>query len=491
MADSPFDPRPEVKAARPELALVRDLCAGTPAMHEAGGRYIRMWSAEDPANYAIRATCEQLYEGFPRVLSASVGMLFRHAPRLTYTTETTEPVFAPIVYDVDGAGTHLFVAAKSFAEVALRDGYAIILVDHPPTPPNASLADEIALGLRPVWSVYERASVVSWRTARYGGREVVTQLVLFEPATVDDGQFGVKQVPQVRVLQVTEAGAQWALVRDHGADGMAVVSSGTFTDRAGAAFDALPIAVAYTGRKEAPFVCRPPLMGVAYENLGHYQLSTALRFYLELSAYPQPVVTGSLQPVQTSTGVQAGSLGLGPMVAIHLQAGASFQWSELQGTSLEALRRAVEEKLQGMASLGLSFLARSKRTTETAEARRLDSAGENSTLSTAGHAIADALNVALSHTARYLGIADADAPTLELGRLDERPQVGAAELTAVAALAREGFPRAVLLELLQNAGIVGADADLLELAMDWDAGAGAARLEAPTLGTDTTTEGEQ
>ena len=471
MTDTPSARRAEAQDALPDLDLIRDLTIGTRAMHLEAGRYIRKWSAEDPNVWAVRATCEQLYEGFSRVVSASVGMVFSKPPRWSYSDNAaTETAFAPLMQSIDGAGTHANVAAKQIADLAMRDGYCVILVDHPPTPAGATLADELALALRPKWSVYERRAVLSWRVDTIANREAITQLVLHEPTTRPAGTFGVEVVDRYRVLQLVDGVAMYALLTEDGK----VEASGVFTQRDGTPFSVLPVAVPYAGRKDAPFVCRPPLMGVAYANLGHYQLSTALRFYRELCAYPQPVVTGSLTPMQVGTGMEGGTLALGPLVAVHLQAGATFQWSELQGTALEQLSKGVTEKLEAMAAQGLSFLARAKRTTETAEARRLDATAENSTLATAAQGIEDALNVALSLTARYLGIADTDAPTVALNRDYDATTLGAPELQAIAALAAQGFPKATLLRVLQSGGIVDADADLLELAMDWDAGAGAA-----------------
>jgi hypothetical protein len=312
MSDTPTTRRAEAQDALPDLDLIRDLTRGTRAMHTNAGRYIRKWSAEDPSVWAVRAVCEQLYEGYSRVLSASVGMVFAKPPQMQYEEAGAgvEEAFAPLVQNIDAAGTHLNVFAKSFAEVAMRDGYAIVLVDHPPTPPNATLADERALRLAPRWSIYERRSVMSWRVDTINNRQTVTQVVLHEPATVTDGAFGIRTVDRYRILRLVAGVASYAVVSDEGPKGLVVIEQGVFTDRSGAPFDVLPIGVAYTGRQEAPFVCRPPLMGVAYANLGHYQLSTALRFYRELCAYPQPVVTGQLQPVDTGAGLQPGARNL-------------------------------------------------------------------------------------------------------------------------------------------------------------------------------------
>jgi hypothetical protein len=291
-------------------------------------------------------------------------------------------------------------------------------------------------------------------------------VVLEEPTSVPDGAFGVKEVVRHRILRLIDGVATYSVVEE-GTGGIVVHESGLFTGRTGAPLSRLPIAVAYAGRRDAPFVARPPLMGVAYANLGHYQLSTALRFYRELCAYPQPIVTGLLTPVQTSTGMEAGTLALGPMVAVELQEGGDFRWGELQGTSLQQLALGVTEKLEAMAAQGLSFLARAKRTTETAEARRLDATAENSTLATAAQGIEDALNEALSITAQFLGFADTDAPTVTLSRDYDSTALGSQDMTAIAALLQAGMPEIDAVRLLQAGGRIDPERDPLEMAMEW------------------------
>ena len=160
----------------------------------------------------------------------------------------------------------------------------------------------LELGLRPTWARYDRANVRNWQTGRFDNQDVITQVNLYEPLFVRDGIFGVRWEHRWRFLQLApklanptdptseQMGiqAQWSLIRllpdKSGAEpeDFQTLGRGVFMDKDGGTFDRLPIAVAYTGKKVAPLVAVPPLMGVAWANLGLWQIATNVRFYLDL-----------------------------------------------------------------------------------------------------------------------------------------------------------------------------------------------------------------
>jgi hypothetical protein len=455
--------RPESADALEDLALMDDLLAGTRKMHQRAKHYIYQWQAEAPKVYEVRSTCETLYGGFERVLQASAGMMFRSPPTITYASEEDETTVAPHWDNLDAAGTAGPVWAHGFALNSVQDGVGLILVDHPPAPAGVTLADEQRLNLRPTWAMYRRANILSWQTETLDNADTPTLITLAEPTTVANG-FGVEMRQRVRVLRLVEGVATWELVDVTDTEPF-VVDSGVFRDRRGQPFRRLPIAVAQTGGNLAPFVSRPPLLPVAYANLAHYQISTDLRFYRMVAAYPQPVVSGNLA-VDPVTNVTT-ALNLGPLVAVRLQEGGSFTWAEISGSSLETLVSGVREKLEAMAQLGLAFLIGDKRGQETAEARRLDGAAEQASLASAARAINDALNLAMQWHAQYLGIPADRAPVITLAGMDAAVAMTPQEMTAVASLVQAGMPAIDAVTMLQAGGRLAADRDPIEMAMEW------------------------
>lgn len=482
MSDNPNLPtyqRPEVKAAVDDLTLIHDLLGGTRRMWQQSKEYIRKWSDEDTGVYDIRRQCETLFEGLGRILSAAVGMLFAKSPALEWNA--SEAVMTPQWDNIDAAGTKGTVFIKRFSESAIRDGLCLILVDHPSPPQDVTItaANEQTLGLRPTWAMYQRAQILSWRTAVVGNRQTVTQLVLAECGETASGTFGVTTRPRYRVLRLVDGVATWQLweqVNDRGASltDFALLDEGTFKNRNGKSADFLPVALGYAGRTDSPITAGMPLLGVAWANLAHWQLSTNLRFYRDLSAFPQPVVTGALMP-DPQTG-QPGKLRVGPMVAVQLsEASAKFEWAELSGSSMAQLEQGVDEKLGQMAKLGMAFLATDTRAAETAAAKRLDATAENSTLATAAQGIEDAVNLAFEYHAWYLGIEKAGAPVLTISRDYESTAMDPATMTAyVSAVQSAGLPIRLLLEAWQAGGRIGPEEDLDALEAEMMANAEAA-----------------
>jgi hypothetical protein len=269
--------------------------------------------------------------------------------------------------------------------------------------------------------------------------------------------------------------AQWELweeTKDAGAGGFASVGSGVFRDRTGQAADFLPIAIAHTGRADDLLCSTIPLLGVAWANLAHWQLSTNLRFYRDLCAFPQPLVIGDFADQMAGQVALPGRLKLGPAVAIHLKGeGASFDWKAPPTEAFGPLENGVKEKLEQIGQMGMSFLVSDTRAAETAEAKRLDATAENSTLATAAQGIEDAINLALEIHAWYLGIEKAGAPVMTINKDFENTAMDSQTMVAyVDAVVRAGLPPRTLLEAWQQGGRLPADADTEELEREMMAG---------------------
>ena len=495
--------RPEYVAAAPDLKLIADELGGTRAMHAASGGdgtgaggYIAKWAAEAPENYNRRRKCETFFEGFGRTLSAAIGMLFAKPPQMVWNA--SEASFADHWQNIDGAGTAGPVFAKRFGEAAIKDGLAVILVDHAPPPPGVLVhfGNEGTLGLRPTWAMYERGGAINWRTAKIGGEVVFTLLVLYESATAPDGAYGVKVKHRYRVLRLTDSLSArsmmdqtptptqaeddnpmwatwqlWELVDEqHGAktEDFTLADQGVFTNRRGEVAARLPVAIGYAGRSTAPMQSTIPLMGVVWANLSHWQLSSELRFNTSVAAFAQPVVKGNLRSEIDATGAhRPGELRIGPLVAIYTEAEGDFKWVEPEGTGLERLAKLVIGKLEEMAAAGLSFLQRDKRAAETAEARAMDAAAENATLATAAQGVEDAFNTALGIHAWYLGIPDTGAPMMTISRDYEHTALAADIMNAYTqAIEKAGLPPRIMLEAFQKGGRIPSDMDLDAVEME-------------------------
>jgi hypothetical protein len=479
--------RAEYIAALPDLKLIADQLGGTRAMHAASRQYVRKWKAENDANYEIRRTCEEFFSGYGRTLSAAVGMLFAKSPQMTWNR--SEAALSPIWDNIDASGNKGEVFLKRFSDAALRDGLAIILTDHPSPPidpatggPALVTAEtEAALNLRPKWARYGRAQAINWDDDVVDNQHTLTLLVLHEVGRAADGRYGTKEVNRYRELRLVDtpdgraaAWILWEQVDDDGnkADSFRVHSAGTFRNKDGRAAPFLPVSIAYTGRSEAVMDSAIPLLPVAEANLGHWRLSTDLRFNTLVSAFAQPTWIGEMEK-DPITGLADYSVG--PLVGVHMKEGGEFRWTEPNGSGLERIALLAAEKLRQMAALGVSFLATDTRAAETAEAKRLDASAENATLATAATGIEDAANMALEHLAWFMGIDKPAAPVLAISRDFEATTMASDVMRAYVEALKAGLPDRVFIEAWQQGGRIAPDEDAEALAMEMMVGAIAGR----------------
>lgn len=469
--------RPEAVAIKPDLDLASDLLAGTRRIWERASPagYLRKWKDELPEVYDIRRQCETVFEGLGRVLSACVGMLFAKAPAIVWNQ--SETAFLEHWQNLDGQGTAGPVLCKRFSDQSIRDGIGLILVDHPTAPAGVvvTAANEIALGLRPIWSLYHRAQAISWRHGIVDNALKLTQLVLHECSREGAGTYGTVDVNRYRVLRLLPdpAGgrvATWELfeeTKDTGVGGFKSVGTGVFRNRSGVASEILPVAIAHTGRTDAPLCATIPLLGVAWANLSHWRLSTALTFAREVASYAQGVVVGQLESSGTAANGAAipGRVKLGPLALIHLVGeNASFEWKAPPVEAFAPLERGITEKLQQIGQMGMSFMVTDTRAAETAAAKELDATAENSTLATSAQAIQDAWNLGMELHAWYLGIEKAGAPVMTINKDFNAVVLEAATMSVyVQAVSQAGLPVRLLLEAWQKGGRIPEDTDLDEL----------------------------
>lgn len=505
--DLPSTPRAEYLAIAPDLQLVRDLLGGTRAMHRRYSIYISKFESEPAPRHKIRATVATVYGALARALSASVGMLFAKPPakeQADSTKEAPKKWPAPILRhyeNLDGKGTGGDVLLKRRSRDSIADGFAAILIDHPPAPPGVVVTEENEdeLNLRPIWVSYTRADVLSWITATVNNVETLVQVVLREGSSTRVGRYGVEPRVRYRVCRLNmmrdPAGpetaepqlvAWWEVVEEQKDDSGNVTAKrvdgpGIFRDRAGDPFDEIPLAVPYSGPTDAPLTADIPLLDLAWANLEYWQIATERRWYNRLSAYPQPVVEGELvsdSPSSDGGQVIKPSLKLGPTTLVNVKAGSKFSYAEVSGKSAETLEKELLQKKDEMAELGASFLSKKTRGVETAEAKRIDAAAENSTLSTAGQGLEDGFNEALRLHARYLGIPAERAPTVKINRDFEGILMDAPVMQAYVQLVNAGYPKRLVLEALQVGGRIADDADLDKLEQEWEAGLQAERDQA-------------
>ena len=187
------------EAMQDDLDLIADIRAGLPAMRARSARYLPRYEAEGQEEHRRRVASAPWRPEFADVLLTLASKPF--SKPVTLPDGTPEPILK-FSEDVDGRGNNLHVFSRKLFVDAMANGVSLVVIDFPNVPtPARTIADEKASPARPYWMHYHAASVIACRTDRIAGRERIVHLRLRENVIEPDGDWGEKQVEQVRVLE--------------------------------------------------------------------------------------------------------------------------------------------------------------------------------------------------------------------------------------------------------------------------------------------------
>lgn len=377
---------------KPDLDVMRDVVKGSRHLKAKGTKYLPQHAKEEGPDYRVRLANSVLFNGTERTVEGLTGMVFRRDPVL----QDVPARISEHLENVDNAGTHFDVFAKTVFADALEAGHACILVEVPevarPADRQLTDAEEAALGVRPYWCHYAKEDILSWRTEVVAGRTLLSQLVLREPVLEDDGGYGEKKVVYYRVLRRGSEGVTWQRLRidDDTKKTIIVEGSGMVTNQ-----DEIPFVVVY-GKKTELLESRPPLLDLAETNLAHYRLLSDHLYKLHLCNLP----VGVLKGVDPETDIT-----VGPNSWLKLpDPNMGFSWESPDGSTFSDNQEQLREFKADMAALGLSMLQVETRQAETATAKRIDKAESDSDLATAARSLQDALEKALEYHGNFMRI---------------------------------------------------------------------------------------
>lgn len=421
------------------LQLVRDVYDGTKSMRDAGERYLPKFPLEDTESYKARKSTAVLYNALKRTVKGLVGMVFRKDP---VVPDELPDVIQDHLENIDLQGRSVAVFAQKVFDAALLDGHTHILVDRQRmTDQVTSIAAEREAGMRAYWNHVLKADLLSFRYEMRGGKPVLTQVAIREYASVYTGPYGEEVRKRVRVLRLVEDGSgaegeppgthvafQVHELQKPGGQGgeprWVQIDAGFMT------IDEIPLVTVYagwTGFLES----EPPLLDLAYENIGHFQIRSDRRNALHIAGVPIPVFTGVSPDVK--------QIAVGPDHAIHLTDPQSkAMYLEPAGTALDEQRQELRDIEGRMAILGLSMLVSETRgEPETATSRRLDKSESDSQLASAAVNLENAIREAVRLHAKWESIEVPDDVRITINRDFEDQRLDAQMVSAMSTLVRE------------------------------------------------------
>ena len=430
----------------PDVRLCRDLYGGTKTMREAGETYLPKGYHEHRDEYDDRLKRATLFPAFERTVHGLVGVMLRKDPALD---ETAADIFFEDAENIDLAGRSLPVFVRDITVSAMIDGHAWGLVEYPRIYNDAaptSLADERERGLRPYWCVIKKQDAVNWRYEMRDGRPVLTLFAYRESVVDPVGTYGQDVKECIRVLT---PGAFEVWQRAEG-DGQAQYQ---LVDEGETSLDYIPVTPLYTNRT-GHFESVPPLLGLAYENVNHWQTRSDRQYALKFAGSPFPVFSGA-DPQNVEWGMSR---------ALFLpDSDANAMLLESSGNSLQASREELKDIEARMAALGLQMLVRETRAAETAEAKLLDKSESDSALAVIARGLEGFLNTMLAMHSDYRGV---DAPTITVNRDYNAQQIAPALISEIRHMVADGqLPVEDMWTLLQAGELLPTTFDA-ELAME-------------------------
>jgi hypothetical protein len=296
-------------------------------------------------------------------------MLTRKPVRLNDVSDTIREQ----LFDVDLQGNDLNVWCYETARKCIRYGHVGVLVDAPAAGSNG----------RPYWVTYTPREILGARFELVDGAQKLTQLRLLEKVIVPDGEYGEKEVEQVRVLRPGE-------FEIHQRDTKGQLKK---IDEGTTSLNEIPFAVAYSNRVNV-MESRPPMEDIAELNLKAYQVQSDLDNQLHISAVPMLAFYGFPSAAE--------EVSAGPGEAISFPADGRAEYIEPGGKSYDAQFKRLEQIAAQINELGLSAVLGQKLSAETAEAKRIDRSQGDSTMMVIAQNMQDMIDNCLQFHADYL-----------------------------------------------------------------------------------------
>ena len=257
------EPCSEFTAMRPRWELIDALLGGTLAMRAAGERWLPKEPKEDQTSYDVRLNRSILFTAYSDTIDDLVSKPFSRPVKKE--GKSIPDWLQEIIDNCDRQGTNLDQFARELFSECLNRGLTHILVDNMrtarPDGQKLTLADEQKVGVRPYFVHIRPTQLIGWRFETINGKPKLTQIRWRESTTIPDGNYGEKVIETIRVYTPTT----WEIHTKNEKGEYTLSESGNHTYP-----DGIPLVTCYVN-KTGQMTAMPPLEGLAWLNLAHYQ----------------------------------------------------------------------------------------------------------------------------------------------------------------------------------------------------------------------------
>lgn len=393
-------------------------------------------------NYIKRA----VYTNFTgRTKNALVGAVFRKDPTIVVPAGLEY-----LIDDATGDGLSLAQLAKDELSNLLEVGRAGFLVDYPQADDGLSAEDVDLLDLRASIVPYTAEQIINWKLDAYGGRKLLTLIVLEEDYPDDDDEFGHEKKKQQRILRLSDEGYSQQIYRDE----MPYTEQFFPTKADGSRWMEIPFIFCGSKNNDAS-IDDAPLADIAEVNLAHYRNSADYEESCFITGQPTLFITTSLSAEQFAemnpNGIKLGSR------AGHVL-GETGSANLVQAEANNIVREAMNSKLAEMVAIGARIVT-DRGQNETAEGARIRFASENSVLGDVVNNLSEALYKCIEWVGEFMGVTGETEFYLNTEFYDKSvdPQL---IMSMVTLLDREIIGEADIFERLKAAGLVDPERTL-------------------------------
>ena len=386
MSSDPSAKLPAVDRMQGYWDIVDPLMGGTQAMRAAGTKLLPQYPAEADDTYKDRLALSTLLPAYAETVASSTSRVF--AEPLQLGEDIPEPVKL-FCDDIDLGGNDLNSWSVEWFREAMAKGLCHAMIEHQPTLDAEgnklykTVAEEEAAGVRPYAVIIKPGQVLGWRFD--GGK--LMQVRYMESVEVADGDFGVKFVDQVRVLEP----GSWRTYRKPEKGGAWVAEASGSTN-----LTYIPWVTFYTGRT-GPMTAKPPLLELAHLNVKHWQSQSDQDNLLHVARVPLLFVFTDNEEFQ---------LTISSASATRMPKDGNAKYVEHTGAAITAGRDSLNDLVDDMRMAGAKLLQKDKQAVKTAAQANEEAAQELSPLARLAGQFADCIAQLLQILADYGSLGD-------------------------------------------------------------------------------------
>lgn len=372
--------------------LLHALLGGTATMRAGGETWLPKEPAETVLAYDVRLARSFLHPAYQNTVQTITSKPFIRPA--TFQGKLPERM-KEVAGDVTGAEENLTPFANRLFNILVNYGIAHILVDYPQVanPKEATKADEKAIGARPRFLVISpvdlHAFITSDNTA--GSAPRLAQIRFKETRTVSDGAYADKRVESVRVYNRDTWEVWDKKIADEGKITYEKVDEGGHT------FGSIPLVTCYINRTGF-MTAEPPLEGLAWLNLAHWQSMSDQRNILRYSRIALLFASGF-----TRKEIDKGLIIGADRLVGSTNKEAKLQYVEHTGSAIGAGQEDINKLEERMEILGLQpFIQRSGGATATG--RAIDEGKRQSDVQAWIRSLENVLTEAFGFAAKWLKV---------------------------------------------------------------------------------------